>query len=84
MPVASASACRSSTTSGFETLSAFTHVPAYFVQLGFSIVPHAWLPEKSVTDCHTCIHFRRCGQYAVERTLGRGRPVCEPLAALHG
>ena len=48
------------------------------------IVPHVWLPEKIVTDCDSCIHFRRCGQYAVVRTLGRGRPVCVPLAALHG
>ncbi len=36
---------------GFETLCAFTHAPGYFVQLGFSIVPHEWLPEKIETDC---------------------------------
>ena len=50
---------------GFERLCAFTHAPAYFVQLGFSIVPHEWLPEKISTDCSTCVLFRRCGQYAV-------------------
>src|SRR5205823_13313242 len=25
---------------GFEKLCAFTHAPAYFIQMGFSIVPH--------------------------------------------
>ena len=66
------------TISGFKRLCAFTHAPTYFVQLGFSIVPHVWLPEKFVTNCHSCIHFRRCGQYAVVRTLASVR-----LAVLH-
>jgi hypothetical protein len=26
-----------------------------------------------VTDCHSCPHFRRCGQYAVVRALGQRR-----------
>jgi N-acetylglutamate synthase-like GNAT family acetyltransferase len=69
---------------GFEKLCAFTHTPAYFVHMGFSIVPHVWLPEKVVTDCHSCCHFRQCGQYAVLRALGRIRQSCVPLAALHG
>jgi len=69
---------------GFEKLCAFTHSPAYFVHLGFSIVPHVWLPEKIVTDCHSCVHFRQCGQYAVMRPLARTRDACVPLAALHG
>lgn len=69
---------------GFEKFCAFTHSPGYFVHLGFSIVPHAWLPEKIVTDCHACPHFRRCGQYAVVRSLERPRHGCVPLAALHG
>jgi amino-acid N-acetyltransferase len=56
---------------GFSRLCAFTHVPAYFVHLGFSIVPHVWIPEKIVTDCSSCAQFRRCGQYAVVRSLGR-------------
>ena len=72
------------TTAGFEKLCAFTHAPSYFVQLGFSIVPHVWLPEKIVTDCHSCPHFRRCGQYAMVRDLRRARQPCVPLAALHG
>jgi amino-acid N-acetyltransferase len=71
-------------TAGFDTLCAFTHSPAYFVHLGFSIVPHVWLPEKIVTDCHACRHFRNCGQYAVVRALERSRHSCVPLAALHG
>ena len=50
---------------GFERLCAFTHAPAYFVQRGFSIVPHEWLPEKISTDCSACSLVRRCGQYAV-------------------
>jgi N-acetylglutamate synthase-like GNAT family acetyltransferase len=72
------------TTAGFEKLCAFTHAPSYFVQRGFSIVPHVWLPEKIVTDCHSCPHFRRCGQYAVLRELRRAHHACVPLAALHG
>jgi len=72
------------TIAGFEKLCAFTHAPSYFVQRGFSIVPHVWLPEKIVTDCHACPHFRRCGQYAVLRELRRAHHACVPLAALHG
>jgi len=65
--------------SGFETLCAFTHAPQYFVQLGFSIVPHTWLPEKIDADCRSCAQFRQCGQYAVMlplvsmRSTGGGR-----------
>ena len=75
---------RRATTAGFEKLCAFTHSPGYFVRLGFSIVPHVWLPEKIVTNCHACSQFRRCGQYAVVRSLERPRQECVPLAALHG
>jgi amino-acid N-acetyltransferase len=57
---------------GFERLCAFTHVPAYFVRLGFSIIPHAWIPEKISADCGTCAQFRRCGQYAVMLPLHGG------------
>jgi len=59
---------------GFERLCAFTHAPAYFVRLGFSIVPHQWLPEKVSTDCGTCALFRRCGQYAVMVSLDTAGP----------
>ena len=69
---------------GFEKLCAFTHSPAYFVHMGFSLVPHVWLPEKIDMDCKTCVHFRQCGQYAVMLTLSRNRDACVPLAALHG
>ena len=72
------------TVAGFEKLCAFTHAPAYFVQLGFSLVPHVWLPEKIVMDCHSCPHFRHCGQYAVVRELRRPNQAFVPLAALHG
>jgi amino-acid N-acetyltransferase len=60
---------------GFRTLCAFTHEPAFFVRLGFSLVPHAWLPEKIAHDCAGCPLFRRCGQDAVRLELddvGRG------------
>jgi N-acetylglutamate synthase-like GNAT family acetyltransferase len=57
---------------GFLTLSAFTHQPAHFVRLGFSIVPHAWVPEKIARDCAGCALFRRCGQYAVSLALRPG------------
>lgn len=54
---------------GFDKLCAFTHVPGYFMQKGFSIVPHLWVPEKVFTDCVKCPHFQRCGQYAMELPL---------------
>jgi amino-acid N-acetyltransferase len=69
--------------SGFETLCAFTHVAGYFVQMGFSIVPHTWLPEKIEADCRSCALFRTCGQYAVMLPLVRARHTCVPLTALH-
>ena len=72
------------TVAGYHKLCAFAYSPAYFVRLGFSIVPHQWLPEKIVTDCHSCPHFRQCGQYAVMHPLTRTREACVPLAALHG
>ena len=72
------------TSAGFDKLCAFTHAPAYFVQLGFLIVPHVWLPEKILANCCACPHFRRCGQYAMLRELQRTTQACVPLAALHG
>jgi N-acetylglutamate synthase-like GNAT family acetyltransferase len=58
---------------GYATLCAFTHRPSHFVQLGFSIVPHVWLPEKIAHDCVSCRQFRRCEQYAVSLPLRAGR-----------
>ena len=57
----------------YERLCAFTHAPSYFIQMGFSIVPHLWLPEKVFTDCVKCPHFRRCGQYAMVVPLDEAR-----------
>jgi amino-acid N-acetyltransferase len=57
------------TLAGFRALCAFTHEPAFFVRLGFSLVPHAWLPEKIAHDCAACPLFRRCGQDAVRLEL---------------
>jgi len=50
---------------GFDKLCAFTHAPAYFSQMGFSIVPHLWVKEKIFTDCVKCPAFRTCGQFAM-------------------
>ena len=58
---------------GVARLCAFTHVPHPFVALGFSIVPHTWLPEKIMTDCQGCEWFRRCEQYAVVIELDWGQ-----------
>ena len=44
---------------------AFAHDPRPFIRLGFSIVPHPWLPDKIAADCVRCPWFRRCAQYAV-------------------
>lgn len=75
---------RRATLAGFEKLVAFTHAPGYFVQFGFSIVPHVWMPEKIEADCRTCGQFRRCGQYAVVLELAPARQTCVPLGLLHG
>jgi amino-acid N-acetyltransferase len=69
--------------SGFETLTAFTHTPGYFVQLGFSIVPHTWVPEKIDADCRTCPQFRHCGQYAVMLPLIHTQPARVPSQFAH-
>jgi amino-acid N-acetyltransferase len=70
---------------GFSTLCAFTHQPSHFVKLGFTIVPHMWVPEKITHDCTTCPLFRRCGQYAVTLPLRDGvqiRPE-QPAAVIY-
>jgi amino-acid N-acetyltransferase len=71
---------------GFSTLCAFTHEPSHFVRLGFTIVPHVWVPEKIERDCRSCAQFRRCGQYAVTLPLREGALVrpAEPAAVIHG
>jgi amino-acid N-acetyltransferase len=71
---------------GFATLCAFTHEPSHFVRLGFTIVPHTWVPEKIERDCRSCAQFRKCGQYAVTLPLRQGvsiRPE-QPAALIHG
>jgi amino-acid N-acetyltransferase len=71
---------------GFATLCAFTHQPSHFVRLGFTIVPHMWVPEKIVHDCTSCPLFRHCGQYAVTLPLRKGvhvRPE-QPAAVIYG
>jgi N-acetylglutamate synthase-like GNAT family acetyltransferase len=58
---------------GFTQLCAFAHDPRFFVRLGFSIVPHTWVPEKIARDCHSCPLFRNCGQYAVVLDVTRAQ-----------
>ena len=74
------------TAQGFETLCAFTHEPAHFVRLGFSLVPHIWVPEKIAHDCTGCALFRKCGQYAVTLPLRAGASVRPeaPSIVIHG
>jgi amino-acid N-acetyltransferase len=50
---------------GFEQLCAFAHDAAPFVRMGFSLVPHSWVPEKIERDCAACVLFRHCGQHAL-------------------
>lgn len=54
---------------GYDDLCVFAHQPAYFAHMGFSIVPHTWLPEKISADCRTCPLFRRCEQFAMVADL---------------
>ena len=65
---------------GYDKLSAFAHAPSFFVRMGFSIVPHTWVPEKIAHDCHACPLFRSCGQYALILELRRApaRPRVAP------
>lgn len=72
------------TARGFATLCAFTHEPAHFVRLGFSLVPHIWLPEKISHDCTGCALFRKCGQYAVTLALRSGASVRPDRPAVVG
>jgi amino-acid N-acetyltransferase len=73
---------------GFEQLSVFAHDAAYFARLGFSLVPHTWVPEKIARDCVACPQFRRCGQHALVLSLVDRQPsrvpTYVPLAALRG
>jgi amino-acid N-acetyltransferase len=66
---------------GYVTLCAFTHQPAHFIRLGFSIVPHQWVPEKIAHDCVGCSQFRQCGQYAVSLSLRAGSGLRLDLTA---
>jgi amino-acid N-acetyltransferase len=66
----------------FRTLCAFTHGPEFFVTLGFSIVPHSWLPDKIAHDCWSCATFPRCGQYAMCLPVSEGPGSVAPRSCL--
>jgi amino-acid N-acetyltransferase len=74
------------TARGYATLCAFAHEPSHFVRMGFTIVPHMWVPEKISHDCTSCALFRRCGQHAVMLPLRAGVEVGpeRPAAVIHG
>lgn len=67
---------------GYDDLCVFAHEPAYFAHMGFSIVPHTWLPEKIMADCRTCPLFRRCEQFAMVNDLDL-MPEVRPAGHLH-
>jgi amino-acid N-acetyltransferase len=67
---------------GYNDLCVFAHQPAYFAHMGFSIVPHTWLPEKIVADCRSCPLFRKCEQFAMVMDLDV-TPEIQPNAQLH-
>jgi amino-acid N-acetyltransferase len=71
---------------GYSTICAFAHDPSHFVRMGFTIVPHIWVPEKISHDCTGCALFRRCGQVAVMLPLRAGVSVGpeRPAAVIHG
>jgi N-acetylglutamate synthase-like GNAT family acetyltransferase len=58
---------------GYQTLTAFTHDPGFFIHHRFSMVPHQWIPEKIARDCAGCALFRRCGQHAMMLLLTMNR-----------
>jgi amino-acid N-acetyltransferase len=66
---------------GHVSLCALTHEPAYFARLGFSLVPHSWLPEKIAVDCAGCPLFRTCGQSAMRLRLDEVRMPALPRKA---
>jgi amino-acid N-acetyltransferase len=70
---------------GYERLSVLTHAPHYFINFGFSIVPHLWMQEKVFTDCVSCPKFRTCGQVAMVVALetAEASERDEPAAVLH-
>ncbi len=67
---------------GYDDLCVFAHQPAYFAHMGFSIVPHTWVPEKITADCRNCALFRRCEQFAMVTDLD-GASEVQPAAQLH-
>lgn len=69
-------------TAGYDDLCVFAHQPAYFAHMGFSIVPHTWLPEKIMADCRNCTLFRRCEQFAMVTDLGV-TPEMQATAHVH-
>jgi amino-acid N-acetyltransferase len=68
---------------GYDDLCVFAHQPAYFVHMGFSIVPHTWLPEKLAANCRSCPLFRRCDQFALITDLDDRPDSHAPNQSIH-
>jgi amino-acid N-acetyltransferase len=66
---------------GFDRICAFAHIPEYFAAMGFSMVPHHWVPEKVSSDCVACPHLGRCGQAAMIAVLEPAAVGVDPAAA---
>ncbi|HUF47354.1 MAG TPA: GNAT family N-acetyltransferase [Vicinamibacterales bacterium] len=66
---------------GFDSLTAFTHDPRFFIRQNFSIVPHLWVPAKVVNTCVPCPLFRNCAQYAMLLPLEAVARVAERRVA---
>ena len=69
---------------GFEKLCAFTHAPGYFIQMGFSIVPHTWLPEKisrPTASSARCSEHAASTRWWCRSTTLEARPLNRPTTS---
>lgn len=54
---------------GISSLFAFTYVPGFFAQLGYTQVDRGLLPQKAWKDCLRCPKFQNCDEIAVFKKL---------------
>lgn len=57
---------------GITSLFAFTYVPGFFSQLGYTQVDRGLLPQKAWKDCLRCPKFQNCDEIAVHKPIGEG------------
>jgi N-acetylglutamate synthase-like GNAT family acetyltransferase len=53
----------------YSQLGAFTHAPEYFAKLGFSVVPHSWLPARISMNGSGYSRGGSCGRFAMVMSL---------------